>query len=326
MQKQMNAAWLAVLMLGLVSESFAQEPPRFSADAQLVMVDVQVTEKGTGRVLELLGPKDFEVYDDGRRCTIREFHFETTPLDIVFLAYGRSGLGTAKDINDFRRGLNAAAAELRSGDRAAVLRTDSETKVDVGMTGDKEAVRHALVLGAHYPTGYDHLYDAVRAATMLFPRPKNPARRRAIVAITDDIERGSRTRIDPLITALLETDATLNEVACVFGMPRGRTVGIGGVWGIPSVSRKIVQEREGASLRTAVEATGGEAVPGDLFREKFPEFVRRLRFRYLLGFYAEPEAERKFHRIEVRLAPEAQRQNPDALIRARRGYHSAPAK
>lgn len=144
-----------------------------------------------------------------------------------------------------------------------------------------------------------------------------------IVAVTDDIERGSKTKLSPLITALLESDATLDEVVCVWGKQPSREIGVGSVYGIPRVERRVGGgPRTGASLRDAVQATGGEAISGDLIQEKFPELMRRIRMRYLLGFYAEPSAQREFHRLDVRLGPEAQKQNPNALVRARRGYYS----
>ncbi len=320
----MKSKWLVLAALNPLMGAFAQETPRFSSHVQLVMVDVQVTEKGTGRVLELLGPKDFEIYDEGVRRDVREFHFETAPADIVFLIYGRPPGWWPGSGNDFGKGLNAAPGELRAGDRGAVLRSDSDGKIELAMTDDKERVRTAL-LHPRYPAGHDHLYDAVGVATRLFPRPRDPARRRAIVAITDDIERGSKIKIDPLITELLEADATLNEVIIVPSPPYSRQVGVSGPMGKPTLTGKIGRgPRTGASLRDAVQATGGEAIPGDLFREKFPELIRRIRLRYLLGFYAEPTNQREFHRIEVRLTPEAQKQNPNALVRARRGYYSAP--
>ncbi|WP_321476395.1 VWA domain-containing protein [uncultured Paludibaculum sp.] len=303
----------------------AQERPRFSTNVQLVMVDAQVTEKNTGKILELLSPNDFEVYEDGRRCEIREFQFETTPLDVVFLTYAKSGWGPAKDINDFRRGLNLAPAELRATDRGAVLRTDSASKVDLQMTDDLEKVRHALVFGTpHIPTGHDHLYDATRVATTLFPRPKDRTRRRSILAITDDIERGSKCTLAQLITELLEADATLHVVNVVLGKQGAREIGIGG-GRIPRIGREIGRARTGGTLRDAVEATGGEAIPGDLFQERLPELIRRMRLRYLFGFYASPTRQREYRTIDVRLSPEARKRYPNALVRARRGYYAAPA-
>ncbi len=319
--------WLVSLALGFLTGAFAQEQPRFSANAQLVMVDVQVTEKGTGRIVELLGPKDFEIYDEGQRRDIREFHFETAPIDFVFLFYGKTGIGPAKDINAYHRGITAAFAELRHGDRAALLRTDSKTEIDFPLT-DYERAKYALSGGlrSRYRQGYDRLYDAAKLATTLFPRPRDPARRRVIVAVTDDIERGSKTDLNHLITDLLESDATLDEVVCVWGKQPSPEAGVGGVYGTPRVNRRVGGgPRAGASLRDAVLATGGEAISGDLIQEEFPELMRRIRMRYLLGFYAGPTAQREFRRLEVRLTPEAQKQNPNALVRARRGYCSVPA-
>ena len=242
----------------------------------------------------------------------------------VFLVYGKSGVGPVKDINEFRRGLNAAAAELRLGDRAAIVHTASESMIDLPMTDDLAKVGHTIAFGK-YRMGYDHLYDAVHVATTLFIRPNDLSRRRAILAITDDVERGSKTGIEPLITEILEADATLNEVICVWGT-RSHEVGLGGVWGIPRVSRTIGTPRDGDSLSAATQATGGEAVPGDQFREQLPALVRRLRMRYLLGFYAEPslQTQKEFRPIEVRLTPDAQKRYPNARIRVRRGYYAEP--
>jgi VWFA-related protein len=309
-------------LLLTVGLTYGQEP-RFSADVHLVMVDAQVTEKETGRIVELLGPKDFEIFDKGKAREVREFHFETTPLDVVFLVYGKNGWGSARMINDFHKGLYDAVRELKSGDRAAILRTDSESAVDLHLTDDLKKAQHVIIWGSdqRYKTGYDHLYDAVQTSTTLFSRPKDRSRRNAIVAITDDIERGSRIKIDPLITSVLEADTTLNEVVCVFGK-HSHEVGFGGVWGIPRVTRQIGGSREGDSLLDVVEASGGEAVPGDRFSEQLPEVMRRLRMRYLLGFYAEPTQLREFHPLEVRLTTEAVKRYPNMISRARRGYYT----
>lgn len=316
---------IAVFLFAAIATFVAspQDSPRFSAAVHLVQLDVQVTEKGTGRIVELLGPKDFEIYDDGVLREIREFHFETTPVDFVFLTFGKGGLGRPKDINEFRRGLFAAAAELRPNDRGAVLRTADEKQVDLQLTDDRERVKWALVgRNSRYEPGYDRLYDAVSAATTLFPRPRDRTRRRAIIAITDDIEKGSETTLSGLIVELVESDVTLHAAICVLGKQPSREVGGGGGWEIPRISRKIGGERTGASLREAVQATGGEAIPCDVFRETLPELVRRIRQRYVLGFYADPNAALGFHGVEVKLTPEAKVKYPNVVVRTRRGYYT----
>jgi VWFA-related protein len=303
----------------------AQERPRFSSEVQLVMVDTEVTEKGTGRPLELLGPDDFEIYDDGHPRPVREFHFETAPLDFVFLLYS-FGFAPVVEVNDFRRGLNNLIAELQDHDRAAVLQSDSASKVDLALTGDKGAIREALLgikrgMAPHVrPPIPTHLYDAVLAATAIFRSPKDPSRRRVIVALTGDLERDSKIGLDTLTTSLLEADTTLFGVLMPVAADNARSpmhVGLP----IPTPTHPAVY----SSIRPAIEATGGEAVPGDLYPERLPELIRRIRLRYLLGFYAEPSPVRKLHFLDVRLTPAALSRYPNALVRARQGFYAEPA-
>lgn len=50
----------------------------------------------------------------------------------------------------------------------------------ISLSGDNlEQVKHAIIWSGaqHHPTGHDHLYDAVRAAIDLFPRPHDLGRR-----------------------------------------------------------------------------------------------------------------------------------------------------
>lgn len=72
----------------------------------------------------------------------------------------------------------------------------------------------------------------------------------------------------------------------------------------------------------AVQATGGDTIPGDKFRDEFPQMLRRISARYLLGFYAPPSDVRTFHTIKVMLTDKARERYPDALIRARSGYYA----
>lgn len=317
-----------VLLFVLACSGVCQEQPGFRTDVQLVMVDVQVTEKGTGKILEFLGPQDFVIRDNGQSRPVREFHFETSPLDIVFVLYGQTWL-SPKGVNDFRKGLTEALAQMRSVDRAAVLRGDSEARIEATMTGDLEVVRRALLdvdrraLPHIGLSRSGKLYDAVKVATTLFPRPRDRQRRRAVVALTTDIERRSRVELEPLITDLLEADATLNGVVLV-GNAGGIRVG-GGVPipGGPRVGTTVGGVPvTGESIRPAIESTGGEMISGDLFREKFPELIGRLRLRYLLGFYADPAGPQGYHTIDVRLSEGAHRRYPSALVRARRGYYA----
>lgn len=197
--------------------------------------------------------------------------------------------------------------------------------VDLQMSGDLDKVRDAILSGnRRYRTGSGKLYDAVAVAAGLFPAREEKLRRRAIVAVTDDVEQGSRMGMDALLRRLQEVDATLNIGVFVLGIPR-RPTRIGIRAQVPRVIGPV-RPRTGESLSEAVEATGGQVIPRDEFDETFPELIHRLRMRYLLGFYADPESTSVgvFYPVQVRLTAEAARKYPNSVIRARRGFYAMP--
>jgi len=157
---------------------------------------------------------------------------------------------------------------------------------------------------------------AVRAATAIFPKPKDRTRPRVIVALTADVEVKSSTGLTDLITGLLEADTTLFGV--ILAAPPSPPPSRFPIRG----NRKPVQT---GSILPAIEATGGEVAPGDLFSERLPGLIRRARRRYLLGFYAEPSPTRRYHLLDVRLSPGALALYPNALVRARKGFYAEPA-
>jgi len=309
----------AALLLALI------RAPAPSSDAQLVNVDVLVYEKDTGRLAELLGPRDFVILDEGEPREVKTFQIETTSLDVVFLLYAKGYVRFAGDGNDVFAGLRQAIDELRPSDRGAILRSDRNAGGAVQLMEDKRKIdsRRVRQRGRVTPLGRgDRLYDAVACAMSLFPRPYDPMRRRAIIALTDDIERHSKTKLDALMAELLEGGATLNSVVLVTGQPYISTGGA--TIPIPRVTSRRIggTNPPGVSTQPAVEATGGQTIPGDKSRAGLPEMLRRLHGRYLLGFQAPASDRRVFRKIEVRLTEEARKRYPSAVIRARTGYYT----
>jgi hypothetical protein len=316
---------LAVLRVGRAQ----QQTPAFRADVRLITVDVLALERSTGRPLELLGPNDLIVIEDSKRREIAFFEIETTPMDVVFVPYMAGQLSTARDYNAFIRGWRAAFAAFRNQDRTGLVRSFREAD-NVALTEDRDRVRDAIRQPSgrmRPPVGYgERLYDALYLAVTRFSPAASGRRRRAVIAITDDAEKGSKVRIEDLKHAFLTADCTLNMVVLATAIPHRRTVGIGGPWPIPGRQRDIGGGiPEGASCREAMAATGGLFIPGDEMETALPDMIRKTSLRYLLGFYADPGAELGFHTLTVRLSDEARQRYPSAEIKHRSGYYTEPS-
>jgi VWFA-related protein len=316
----------AATVLTALSFVLAQAERLPASDSLPAAVDVQV-EDDTGEVLELLGPKDFEVYENGRKCSISGLEIETTPLDVVFLLYGPESWGELKDWNDLTKALLATVAALNPEDRTGVLRSDTESKNAVPLGLDRGRVQDALrIKNTAFPSiSHDHLYQAIKAANTLLPKSTKRDRRRVVVAFTDDVEKKSNIAADELITDLLDSGTIVNAVLVLTGSRAPRNM--------PAENSGSGLHREGSlwpsghasSLRPVIEATGGYAISVDMFKKNPEDLIRSLRLRYLLRFDAEAAAKKDDYRaIEVKLSPQAMKQYPGAIIRAPRGYYAHP--
>jgi VWFA-related protein len=295
-------------------------------DTRLVSLDVRVVDARTGEIPELLGPRDFEVYADGQRIPVRHLDIETPPIDLVFLIYlSNPGLSSPLDRKRYGQGLRAAVTALRREDRAGVIRGSGTRGVLLPMTGDPAAIGEALLGGAQ--PDKNRLFDAAASALSLLSGQTSLARRRAIIAITDDIERHSETKEDALEESLLRAGVTLHEVMLALTPGGVRTIGGGpriGPLHIPingAVGGGV--SPSGGSLVNLVRATGGESLIGDDFDVALPALIHRLRMRYILTV-APPAAARAFHKIEVGLTPESRLAHPNSTVCTRIGYYSEP--
>jgi len=319
-----KSATVLLIALAFISSQAERLP---SSDSLPAAVDVQVEDDDTEELLELLGPKDFEVYENGRKCSISGLEIETTPLDVVFLLYGPESWGEPKDWNEMTRALQAAVSAMNPEDRAGVLRSDSESKNAVPLSPDRGRVQDALrIRNTAFPSiSHDHLFQAIKAANALLPKSTKQDRRRVIVAITDDVEKKSNITIDELTTDLLDSGTIVNAVLVLTGSRAPR--------GSPAERSTSGSHREfslwpsgrASSLRPVIQATGGEAISVDVFRKNPEDLMRRLRLRYLLTYDTEAAAKKDYRTIEVKLSPDARKKYPGAIIKAPRGYYAQPA-
>ena len=296
---------------------------------RLITFDVQVIDSLTGEIPELLGPDDFQIFDNGQRVPVRKLAIETPPMDLVFVIYMTNpGLSTREDRKRYTDGLNAVATAVRKDDRAGVIRGGGPKGELLRLTGDHTAIRAALLRGPQAQPDKGRLLDAVSSALSLVSEQTPPDRRRAIVAITDDIDHHSETKEDALEASLLRSGVTLHEVLLALA-PAGARV-YGGGPRLPGVHLPRVNGIIGpgsaagaTSLVNLVRATGGEHQIGDDFDVAMPALIDRLRMRYALTIEV-PRATKAFHKIEITLRAGILQAHPNFTVRTRTGYYSEP--
>ncbi len=324
------------LLLSILSvlQSPDQIPtPQVKVQVNLVLVDVQVAEKNTGRIIAGLDKSDFVLNDNGQLREVALCARETTPLDLVLLV-DTSGRGPGRQISEgsqlqptlqelggsepiskltipgARTLLQSIVRELRYGDRLAVVSFAGVASVKTPLTENGDAAASGIQSALHdwgAPRWAPRapkakIYDALIEASALFAKPHRELRRRAICILTYNREAPSPSNVDAAITALLEADTTLEGlVTPQASYSLGYSASARILIPRPRViynKRKSPQEHilpELHSIEPVAEATGGEVLRyNSEAQERLQSAIARLRSRYLLGFYtARPDGKKR---------------------------------
>lgn len=276
------AAGVALLATVLSSAGGLQQ---FASRTELVEVYATVTDK-QGRFVTDLARDEFVVLEDGVPQPLSTFADGDQPVSIA-LAVDRSWSMANGRLAAAQRGGRELLHELGDQDRAMLVAIGSEVEVPVALTPDRQAVDAALQ--ALDPWGSTALHDAiVTAFDAIEPAPG----RRALVLISDGLERGSRRSSADVLTRVRASDVLAYPV--------------------------VVQRKVPDVLEQLAALTGGHAQRvKDL--DDLPSVLRRiasdLRHQYLLGYQPlRPTAPGQYRRIEVRVTRATHR------VRARAGY------
>lgn len=257
---------------------------QFTARANLVEVYATVTDEA-GRALTGLQSADFIIEEDGERQSIEAFATGDAPLALA-VGVDRSFSVPPEVLSQVTAGVGTVVGRLLPGDRVMLLGIGSETEVIAPLDAGRDAVRAALPSLERW--GTTPLFDAViQAIDTIQPA----SGRRALILLSDGIDRYSRARVADVVRHAREHDVLVYPVSI------GRTREA--VWSeVATVSgARSFHVRDAREVAATLQAV-----------------VDELRHQYLLG-YAPPNGGRAGWRsISVRV------NRPRARVRARDGY------
>ena len=293
---------------------------RLRVDTQLVLVDVSVEWKNTGKPLVGLEAADFTVMEDGRLQTVSSVSQDMLPLSMVFL------FDLTDTVHPVLQHLADGAAEvlrdLRPEDEVAVATFSSRTKLVQRFTRDRmTAVEGIDAASASYdrqePTFlFEDLWEAVQLSESSGVKDA----RRVQVWVTDgsandqDLQRGL-AKSPP---AVMHTEAQASDGLLRSGVVVSALVERSGLHG--SGRFGDVERYAQVTGGPVVYATAGDAAA------KFATLLGTLRARYTLAYKpAEAKPDGTMCRLKVELSerffaahPEIKRR--DVLVRARESY------
>src|SRR5260370_3862179 len=187
--------------------------------------------------------KDVSLFDNGVEQTIRNFAPDLSAARIVLLV--DNSLTLRADVDKLEAATLEFAYEIYDGDKLLVVRYDNNAEIVSDWTDD--ATKIQTQLKTFRKKGDPHLFDSIMAVVEDGPRPLT-AQKRAVVVISDGLDRGSKIKFKEALSALQAMDIV---VYCVQAQDRTRG----------AIRRDVPKPRQ--VIDELAEGTGGPIFPID---------------------------------------------------------------
>lgn len=167
----------------------------------VVMLNVAVIERDP-QAFGSLTKEEFTVYEDGVKQEINSLSAQEAPVSLG-IAIDASG-SMREQLPLIQRAALSVISQLRPIDEAFVVAFKAEPELVQGFTNNQRTLANAI--GQIYTSGGTALLDAV-VATGDYVNEKGKHRRKALLFITDGMEKNSTVKENKVITGLIENQA-----------------------------------------------------------------------------------------------------------------------
>jgi VWFA-related protein len=257
---------LAVLLLlaalcGLVLGQAGRRQNTTTQSGVLVSVVVKRDDKSAANITS----KQLSVYDNGIEQTIKNLTPDPSPARIVLLV--DNSLTLRADIDKLEKATREFAYEIYEGDQLLIVGYDEEAEIVADWTDNAKSIEAALK--GFRKKGQPHLFDALSAVVDQALSPL-AGQKRAIVVISDGLDRGSKTTFEKTLSELQANDIVVYTVQIA-----DRTRG--------AIRRDVPKPKQ--VIEKLVEGTGGMVFSIDETVEAAKNVCDELRKnRYVLSY------------------------------------------
>jgi VWFA-related protein len=326
MAKTTSKTWLLFTLLLFTATGAYLHAQQQSQSAKviiitdLVVVDAQVMNKKTGRIISNLKREDFELYEDGVKQEITHFSQDKLPLSILLLLDVSGSVQPI--IKQLREGASQALQHLKPEDEIALMAFALKAQLIQGFTKDRQLITEQIGRvneTAEVGPRATHLHEAISQAALYINRAANPISRRVIITVTDNLASMPRFGHDPsqkeVVDQLLESGSTV--CGLIVRSWLGKTFNT--VRKIPSLTFKKVRVEDYA------DPTGGEVLESkkEGVDVKLAELIDHLRTRYSLGYVSSnSKQDGTFRKIKLQLSPEVEKREDNPAVLTKQGYYA----
>src|SRR5213593_2709746 len=182
----------ACLLSTLLAQAGRRAHPSPDASTVLNVVAARVNGSATP-----ITSKDISLFDNGAQQTIRNFAPDLSPARIVLLV--DNSLTIRADVDKLEKATLEFAYEIFDGDKLLIVGYDNNAEIVSDWTDNAKKIEAELK--TFRKKGDPHLFDAISAVVEDALRPLS-AQKRAIIVISDGLDRGSKTKFTQALSLL----------------------------------------------------------------------------------------------------------------------------
>jgi VWFA-related protein len=318
---------ILVLLVGLKPLACPQNERRDSdqpikLSTELVMLDVQVLNKKTGRAVGGLTKEDFTIYEDGVKQQITHFGQDKLPLSIVLLL---DVSGSVRPIiKQIRDGALQAMRHLKVEDEVALMVFATGIRLVQDFTRDRQIIIEKIE-SIDEPFGVGkltYINEAIYKAATYLATASSPTSRRVIIAVTDNLST-QQFFIGHSDREVLERLLESGSVVCGLLISRFNEKELRRLRYSPGtfLGRFFVR----GNINEYADKTGGMVLHAgkEDVETKLATLIDQLRTRYTLAYTpSNQKLDGKFRKIKVEISPEVEKREGKLAILAKRGYYA----
>src|SRR5438445_1945705 len=215
--RRSDAGWRALVLslcaASLAATLLAQAGRRAHPTSEASSALNVVATRANGAIAPITS-KEISLFDNGVEQTIKSFSPDLSAARIVLLV--DNSLTIRADVEKLEAATLEFAYEIYDGDKLLIVGYDNNAEIVSDWTDDAKKIQTELK--TFRKKGDPHLFDAMMAVATDGLQPVS-AQKRAIVVISDGLDRGSKTKFNQALSLLQSLDIS---VYCVQAPDRTR--------------------------------------------------------------------------------------------------------
>ena len=289
---------------GAEEDNQPEQGETFKIDTDLVLLDVAVIDQ-TGKPIMNLNVEDFQVFEDKVKQNVEYVDRVDAPLSLGIVIDTSGSMRTKLQIvSDSALSL---VKQLKDQDEAFVAQFKAEAELLRDFTRDKRDLEDGL--NELFTGGGTALLDAI-IATADHAQEKGKQRKKALVVITDGVEKNSNWKEKEVIKAIQEDDVQVYLVGILDEGEEGSSL----------FGKSATKKAKDLLIRIAEDSGGRAFFPKEAsdMPEVMAQVAKDLRSQYVVSYTpTNGKKDGTYRSVKVLATP---KDNRKVIVRTRQGY------